>query len=439
MSDAREAALTVLEKCRRQDAWSDAVLGPVLDDFSLSPRDRAFCSALCYGVMQNRIYLDFRIEAFVRGGLKKLEPKVLDILRLSACQILFMDKIPARAAVSEGVEMTKKLGYGRASGLVNAVLRKLADSASEKPGRGDMSELAYAALLYSHPLPLAREYEKRLGEKEAVELMKANNSVPPTYIRTNTLRISPEALYALFSENSICIKPHGFLDGCFEIEGGGNIEKLPGFNEGYFFVQDPAAAIAAAIAEPGSKKSILDACAAPGGKTIACAIEAPESSVLSRDLKKNKLVRIEKSLKRLGIDNVSLSAGDAGVYEEELSEKFDLVICDVPCSGLGVVRKKPDIRYKDIGEFERLPEIQKRILYNCSRYVAPGGTLLYTTCTVRREENEAVAGQFMNENPGFAPYDFSFGESIGSEDGMFTFFPHIHGTDGFFVCRMLRK
>lgn len=439
MSDARKAALTVLEKCRRQNAWSDAVLGSVINEASLSDKDRAFATALCYSVLQNRIYIDSRIEAFIKGSLNKLEPKVLDILRLSACQILFMDKIPDRAAVNEGVELCRKQGYGRATGLVNAVLRKIAMTAGDKPEKGDMSDLAYEALLLSHPLPLAIEFEKRLGTAGAIELMKADNAPVPTYIRTNTLKISPSGLEELLQSTGAGISPNRFLPGCFELNGGGSIEKLPGFSEGCFFVQDPAAAIAAAVACPEEKKNILDACAAPGGKTIACAIAAPESRILSRDLKKNKLLRIEKSLNRLGIKNVETAEGDGGAFQPELVGKFDLVICDVPCSGLGVVRKKPDIRYKDTNEFLRLPDIQKRILYNCSKYVAPGGTLLYTTCTIRKEENELLVGSFLEENEDFSPEDFTFGEEIKSENGMFTFFPHIHNTDGFFVCKMTKR
>ena len=438
MPDARLAALTFLEKCRRAEAWSDAVLGSVMDAAKLDGRDRGLCTAICYGVMQNKILLDHSVAAYSSVKLNKLEPKVLDILRMSAYQLLFMDRIPVSAAVNEAVKLTKKLGYTRASGFVNAVLRKISANKAELLEPAGKSEVERISVKYSHPEKLTEYFVSLLGIEETEALYKCHNGNVPVSIMTNTLKTDRESLYSAFTENGFEAEKHPCLDGCILMNDTGAVTALPGFKEGHFYVQDEAAFMSVLAARPEKGEKILDVCSAPGGKSFAAAIISGGASITSCDIHENKLKRIMESAQRLGIENHSTRAADGRVFIPEFEEEFDLVIADVPCSGLGVIRKKPDIRYKDMASFDGLCPIQLDILKNASRYVAPGGRILYSTCTVRPEENGKVVEKFLEENKEFIPEEFSLPGLGESENGMMQLWPHRHGTDGFFIAKLRR-
>ena len=440
MPDARLAALTFLEKCRRADAWSDAVLGSVMDSHQLQGRDRGLCTAICYGVMQNRILLDKAIAAFSSVKVNKLEPKVLDILRISAYQLLFMDRIPASAAVNEGVKLTKKLGYTRASGLVNAVLRKIGGNkeAMLSPTGGSAAESL--SLRWSHPIGLVEYFISRMGEVETERLLSCHNGEVPLTLQVNTVKTTRESLLERFCESGVAAEAHPYLENGILLKGSGAVSALPGFAGGEFYVQDPAAFLAVAASEPKAGERVLDVCSAPGGKSFAAyVLSGGKVDITSCDLHENKLKRIREGAERLGIKSLRTIAADARQFIPEFENGFDLVIADVPCSGLGVIRKKPDIRYKDMADFEALPAIQLDILKNVSRYVAPGGRLLYSTCTVREEENREVADAFLAQNSGFERENFSLPGVGDSENGMMQLWPHRHGTDGFFIAKLRRK
>ncbi len=439
MPDARLAALTFLEKCRRAEAWSDAVLGSVMDSAQLDGRDRGLCTAICYGVMQHKLLLDHSIAAFSSVKVNKLEPKVLDILRISAYQLLFMDRIPVSAAVNEGVKLTKKLGYSRASGLVNAVLRKISANKAtllEPKGKTGAETLS---LKYSHPLALVEYFISLLGEKEAEELLACHNGEVPISIQTNTLKIGRDSLLEAFVESGIKAEAHPYLSNSIVLGDSGAVTALPGFGNGNFYVQDCAACMSVMAAQPKAGEKILDVCSAPGGKSFAAAIlSGGEADIVSCDIHENKLKRIRESAQRLGLASISTRAADGRVFIPEFEEAFDLVIADVPCSGLGVIRKKPDIRYKNTADFDALPGIQLDILKNVSRYVSPGGRILYSTCTVRPEENGAVVDAFIKGKPDFALEDFNLPGVGESHEGKMQLWPHRHGTDGFFIAKLRR-
>ena len=438
MPDARLAALTFLEKCRRAEAWSDAVLGSVMDSAQLDGRDRGLCTAICYGVMQNMLLLDHSIAAFSSVKVNKLEPKVLDILRLSAYQLLFMDRIPVSAAVNEGVKLTKKLGYSRASGLVNAVLRKIStnkDSLLRPTGKSVAETLS---LRYSHPVALTEYFISILGESETEALYKCHNGETPLSVQTNTLKTGRDSLLSAFLAENLEAKAHPFLPGSIELRASGDVSALPGFKEGQFYVQDCAAFLSVMAAAPKAGERVLDVCSAPGGKSFAAAVLSGGANITSCDIHENKLKRIRESAERLGIDSINTRAADGRIFIPEFEEAFDLVIADVPCSGLGVIRKKPDIRYKDPADFEALPQIQLDILNNVSRYVVPGGRILYSTCTVRPEENGDVIKSFLQENSSFSPEDFDLPGVGASQCGMMQLWPHRQGTDGFFIAKLRR-
>lgn len=440
MADARLAALTFLEKCRRSNAWSDAVLGSVMDSAELDGRDRGLCTAICYGTMQNMRLLDNAVSAFSSVKVNKLEPKVLDILRISAYQLLFMDRIPPSAAVNEAVKLSKKLGYSRASGLINAVLRKISSNRESllNPKGADRADTL--SLKYSHPKELVEYFISVIGEDETEELLKCHNGEVPIALQVNTLKTDRDKLLLSFENKGIEAMAHPDLPNCIILKSGGAVSSLPGFNEGEFYVQDCAAYMSVLAAEAKEGERIIDVCSAPGGKSFAAAmLSGGGASIISCDIHENKLKRIKDSAKRLGIDNIKTLAADGREFRKEFEESFDLVIADVPCSGLGVIRKKPDIRFKSFDEFEALASIQKSILENVSRYVKPGGRIIYSTCTVREEENKALAEAFLAENGNFVAEDF-FLPGIGkSENGMMQLWPHRHGTDGFFIAKLRRK
>lgn len=436
MTTAREAALKVLERCRRDGAWSAQVLDQMLSSGNLTDRDAALAARLSLGILQNDRFLDFTIDSFCSAS--KLEPKLRDILRLGAFQLLLSDRIPAHAAVDESVALCRKSGLTRAAGLVNAVLRRLSenrDHLPEIPGKGTAG---YLGIRYSQPDWLAERLIRQRGYDFAEAFFSACLVTPSTDLQINTLKTEREAfLQALdgkeiaysvpaFPENAVCLR-------------GGKVAALPGYEDGRFYVQDRAAAMAVEIAVPRPGMKVLDACAAPGGKSFAAALRMrDDGSILSCDLHGKKLALIESGAKRLGISCIRTAATDASVFDALLADGFDLVIADVPCSGFGVMRKKPEIRRKSEEDVRTLPDIQIRIVDNLARYVKPGGTLLYSTCTVLREENEEIVSRFLATHPNYRPADFPVGERR-SENGSYTFWPQIDRTDGFFAAKLVRE
>lgn len=435
---ARDTALHILERCRRDRAFSDALLADSIAKAGLDGRDAALATRLCYGVLQNTLLCDFYIDSFAANP-SKIEPKVRDILRLSVYQILFMDKIPPHAAVSEGVRLCKKTGFARASGLVNAVLRKIADSRERLPEIPKTDECVYLSTKYSMPAPLTALLLAEFGT-ETEAFLAAENTPAPSVIQTNTLKTSADALFDSLTARGLDLKVHGMIPGCFEIESAGDLTILPEYREGLFYVQDAAArmAVLAAGIKPG--QTVLDACAAPGGKSFAAAIAMEDrGTIFSRDIHEKKLKLISAGAGRLGITSIQTACMDAKTPDPALTGICDIVLADAPCSGLGVIRKKPDIRFRDVSQLEALPEVQLSILNGLSACVKPGGVFLYSTCTVLRRENDAVANAFLAAHPEFAAEGFALPDPVGVvSSGRLTLLPQIHGTDGFYICR-LRK
>ncbi len=430
----REAALAALERCRRENAWAGAVLDGMIRGGKLSERESALASQLCLGVLQNHSLLDFYIRQVYPG---KLQPKLLDILRLGVFQILFMDRIPDRAAVSESVALSRSMGFERASGLVNAVLRRVSENKSDLPAVPGVGTAAYLSVRYSHPEWLVRRLIDRNGYDLTERFLAANNEPSPLELQLNTLRCRKEDYLRALARAGIPCEAPAFPSDCVSVPGG-RVSELPGFEDGLFYVQDRAAATAVEIAAPAPGMRVLDVCAAPGGKSFAAAIRMRnEGSVLSRDIHENKLKRLRSGAERLGLSCIETAASDARSVDPALYGAFDLVMADVPCSGIGVIRKRPEIRYKSEGALARLPALQSEILAAASTCVKPGGTLLYSTCTVLREENENVVEAFLARHPAFTPADFTV-EDRSSHGGMYTFWPQIDGTDGFFAAKMKR-
>ena len=440
--DAREVALLTLNACQRQGGWSDGVLKKQLAAAGLDSREAALATQLCFGVLQNQLLLDFYLASFSNIPLKRMEGKVLQALRLGAYQMLFLTKIPHSAAVNRSVEMTRAhCKNPRAAGMVNGILRSMERSLNRLPTIPQEDPAAYLSTLYSHPAWLVKEFILSLGQEEAAQLLAENNSQPPTCIMVNTLKTTAEELTARLEEHRITVAPHPWMENCLLLSKTGALEQLDAFQQGLFYVQDPASRLAAIAAAPAPGMRVLDCCAAPGGKSFACAIAMGDrGEVVSCDLHPHKKALIQAGADRLGLTCIHPKTADASAFRPEWEGAFDLVLVDAPCSGLGVIRKKPDIRYKDPEALAGLPAVQSAILANAARYVRPGGTLLYSTCTLLRRENEEVAGRFLETDSTFKPESFTLPGPVGTAaSGMVTLWPHRHGTDGFFICKLRKE
>ena len=440
MSSARETALRVLISCRTNGAWADAALQAQLRRDGIAGLDAALCSRLVYGVLQNQLLLDHYIGAFCCQRPDHLQPPLLDILRLGAYQILYLDKVPDRAAVSESVELAKHFKRGQAAGLVNAVLRKLAQNKNDLPPIPDRDEIRYLSIRYSHPRWLVKRLLPALGRDETEAFLAANNSVAPLTVQVNPLKTSAETLLTELREAGVTARPHAWVPGCLELSGTGDLTALPAFREGKFLVQDPAARLVSLIAGVTPGQKVLDVCAAPGGKSFSCAFAMEDRGViLACDLHENKLKRVREGAARLGLTCVGTAAADGRVFRPEWEASYDTVLVDAPCSGLGIIRKKPDARYKKVDDLFALPVIQNDILSNAARYVRPGGVLVYSTCTILPEENGEVTDGFLADHPEFVRTPFTLPAPAGETDGQLTLWPQRHGTDGFYICRMERR
>ena len=427
---ARDTALAVLIACRKNGAWLDAALKQQLAKDRLDRRDAALATRLCAAVTQNRLLLDEWISRFCKGSLSALQPVVLDILRLAVCQLRFFDKLPPSAVVNEAVEQTKRLANPRAAALVNGVLRAML----RQPERLSLPE--ELSLRYSHPRELVELLRENLGDALLEPLLRSHNEAPAVCVQTNLAKTDTPALAAALEAEGLRTEPHPWLPDCLLLQGGG-VEQSAAFREGLFYVQDPAARLAVLALEPRRGERILDCCAAPGGKSFAAAIAMENTgSVTACDVHPHKKALIEKGAARLGLDCVRAETRDASLPEPAWREAFDRIIADVPCSGLGVIRKKPDIRYKDLAPLAGLPAVQRRILEAQTTHLKPGGTLVYSTCTVLRRENEALIEAFLADHSDFSLEPFSI-PGVGTvSTGMKTLLPCVEGTDGFFIARM---
>ena len=434
---ARETALSVLIACRKDGAWSNGVLKEYIRHDGLDSREAALASRLCYGVLQNRGKLDFYLRQLLTGKLKDLHPAVRDILHLGLYQILEMDKIPESAAVNESVKLAKKhcAKVRSAPGLVNAVLRNALRS------KDQLQQPQSLADRYSHPQKLIDMLGAYVGKERLEKMLAANNGAAPTVAQVNTLRTTTQALKENLQASGIDAQDHPWLPDCLVLTGTGDMEKLDAFQKGLFYVQDAAARLSVLCAglQPGWQ--VLDCCSAPGGKSFAAAIEMKgQGAITSCDVHDHKIGLIQKGADRLGIEIITSRLQDAAQFVPQWEGQMDAVIADVPCSGYGIIRKKPDIRYKDPDEMNELPGLQLQILTNQARYVRPGGVLMYSTCTLVRKENEGVVEKFLKANPDFSLEKLTLPENFPENTtGMLTLVPGEYDTDGFFISRLRRK
>ena len=439
---AREAALLTLVAMEREKAWSDGRLRKTIREQGLDRRDAALATRLCLGVVQNRLLLDFYLQQFSTMKLRKMESKVRTGLRIGLYQMLFLTKIPVSAAVSEAVELTKKhCKDKRAAGLVNGVLRAAARHLDDLPTIDRTDPVSYLSLLYSHPRWLVEAFLDRLGPEGTEALLAWDNGEPDVTVQVATCRHTAEEATRSLEEEGVTVRPHPWLPDCLILTGTGDLAERAAYRAGMIYAQDPAArlAVLAAGLRPGDR--VLDACAAPGGKSFAAAmVLGDEGSITACDIHSHKIALIEAGARRLGLGSITAHVHDGRKHEPAWDGSFDAVLADVPCSGLGVIQKKPEIRYKDPEALAGLPRVQAALLENLCRYVRPGGVLLYSTCTLLRAEDEDVVAGFLAAHPEFTLEGFTLPGPVGTvPEGEITLWPQRTGTDGFYLARLRRK
>ena len=437
MADARLTAVKLLLKMESSASYSNILLDSALSEQGLSEREKAFAAALFYGVTERRLTLDYIIEQNSRIPFRKLEKEAVAVLRAGFYQLLYMPSVPESAAVNESVKLCRKLKAFGAEGFVNGMLRSFIRNGKQISFEG-LDEVKTLSLKYSCPEWIAAKWLREYGEENAIKAMEASLGAPPLYARVNSTKVTDDELVNLLKKEGVKAERNPRLNGCIRLEKAGEIEQLEAFKAGLFHIQDVSSQLCCLTLRPIVNETVIDICAAPGGKTFTLAeLMGNNGRVLSLDLYDGRVNLIAQGAKRLGLRIVEAKQNNAVKFSEELPQA-DRVLCDVPCSGLGVIRRKPEIKYKSEEEFEELPRLQRAILEVSSRYVKEGGTLVYSTCTLSRAENDEVARDFAEKHPEFSPIVQTIPYEGAENNSMRTFFPEKDGGDGFFTAAFRR-
>ncbi len=426
----RELALDMLLEIMEKGGYSHLVLREVLDKYGyLEKQERAFLTRLTEGTIERTIELDAVLNRYSKIAVSRMKPLIRNLLRLSVYQLRCMDNVPDSAVCNEAVKLAKKRGFGQLSGFVNGVLRSVARSKEEAVYPPAKQEPAsYLEIRYSMPRWIVEEWMNRYGFEKTESILKSFYEKRALTIRTNLQKITPDELEVRLTAKGVKVTRDDSLSYAMRLEGLDRPDGLEEFQEGAFYVQDVSSMMAAEAAEPKENSYILDVCAAPGGKSIHLAeMLRGHGTVRARDLTQAKVDRINENIMRQGLSNITAEVWDATVLDPDSVQKADLVVCDLPCSGLGVLRRKPDIRYKMTKEKQmELAKLQRKILDTVCRYVKPQGTLLYSTCTISELENEENTAWLLREHPEFS---VSFMRQI---------LPDENGQDGFFIAKLTR-
>lgn len=424
--NARELAINVLYKVEFGEGYSNVALDKELNKSDLDTVDKAFASELVYGVLTWKITLDEIIKMYSSIKIKKISPWILNILRIGIYQIVFLDKIPESAAVNESVKLAKQYGHEASSKFVNAILRKIEKNEMEKLlayiATKPILEDEIISIVTSHPLWMVDELLKEYDKKFVTEFLNANNITPEITLRSNRLKTTRDELYKLLILRKIDCRKGNLEDSI-------KVKKMTDFKGKLFTVQDEAAQLACLKLAAKPDEIVLDACSAPGGKTTYLAeIMENKGEVEAWDIHPHRVRLVEEAAKKLDISIIHAKVHDATISMPSYKEKFDKILLDVPCSGLGVIRKKPDIKWtRKIEDFEELMSVQEKILDTCSEYLKPGGRMVYSTCTVLKRENEEQIDRFLLTHS-----DFTLVEQV-------KLFPNVDETDGFYIAVLERK
>ena len=446
--NARELALKVLKEVDEDGAYANLALNKILEKYELKKLDRSFITELSYGTLKRLNTLDWILSRFLKKPLAAQTVWVRNILRLATYQVVFMERVPNAAACNEAVELTKKYAYKGIVRFVNGVLRNLVREIDniEFPDI-NCDSVSHISLKYSHPNWIVQKWLEDYDIKLTVNLCKANNEIPPNTVRVNTLKIDRYNLISRLKKEGVeAIKTKYSSDG-INISGFFSYRKLPAFREGLFQVQDESSMLASQILNPAHGSRIIDCAAAPGGKTTHLAqLVENTGEIHAFDLHPYKLELIKQNCKRLGITNVICHVQDVRMLSEKWDEYADYVLLDAPCSGLGVLRRRPDARWrKELEQIKTLVKLQREMLDKISRCVRPGGVLVYSTCTITEEENISQIKTFLKRHDEFTLEDLTpflpaaLQDEQGAKEGFIQLWPHRHYTDGFFIARMRKK
>lgn len=433
MNNARIQAVKLLGKTFHKGGYSNILLDKALNETELSSQEKALCAAIYYGVLERKITLDHIISGYSKFKLSKVNPTILNILRTGIYQLKFMDNIPDGIAVNEAVNTAKNMKLAKLSGFVNAVMRSFIRDEKKIKYPSDKTERI--SVEYSVPMWFAQMLCENYTQSQVQSLLAGSVEKPPVTIRLNNLKGEKQEILSKLSAFSPI---ETAADGCYEISVA-NVREEQAFKDGLFHVQDIASQLCCMAVSPKADEIILDVCSAPGGKAFTMAELADDKAqIYAFDIHEHRVKLIAYGAKRLGIKSVKATVGNASEYSESVP-MADKILCDVPCSGLGVIRRKPEIKYKNYEEFERLPDIQYKILENAARYLKVGGELIYSTCTVNPKENSEVIDRFLSEHENFE--GISFLEDMGKPFGNYkvTLFPENFASDGFFISKIKRN
>ena len=419
--NARQFSFSLLLRFKKSAAFSNLLLENALKDSDLNSVDKAFATALFYGVIQKKITLDYQLSTVLRQPLKKLRDEVLIALEMGVYQLFFMDKVPVSAAINESVKLVKKNKCAYAAGLVNGSLRNIDRQGFLLP---EPDAENYLSVKYGVPQYLIDLWNNDYSEQTSLDILESLNEKPSTVIRVNTLLTDADSLISKLEQEGVKAKKSNILENALILEKTGDITALESFRAGLFHIEDTAAQMAALLVEAQPGERILDTCSAPGGKAFTVAEQMKSGEIYACDIYENRIGLIRSGAERLQIGFIKTFVQDGTRYNAAFGT-FDKVLCDVPCSGLGIIRKKPEIMYKTAEEIEASSVLQYDILSTSFRYLKPGGRLVYSTCTLRKAENEEVVEKFLKTNQATLVQ-------------MKTYFPHSDKTDGFFTAVIIK-
>lgn len=426
MKKPRELAYEIINNVINEGGYSNISINKVLRKHNLENKDRGFLTELVYGTIENKLYLDYVIQKYSKQKLSDISTEILIILEMGIYQIRDMDSVTEFAAVDESVKLCKKV-YPRGSGFVNAVLRNILRD--KKAFDIDIKDpITKLSVEYSISKDIANLIISQYGAEAAEDIFYGFSQKPQLYIRVNKLKTTKEELIGLLKKEGVEAEIVLENEDALVVKNLKNIENNPQYKLGYFTIQDISSMRCVKELAPIEGETILDICACPGGKTTYMAeLMSNKGCIDAKDISKNKLELVEMTCKRLGIKIVNTEASDAVVYEASLESKYDRVLADVPCSGLGIIKRKPEIRYKTIKDIASLYSIQKNIIENASRYVKIDGILVYSTCTINKEENEKITDWFLENNKNYKKV----------QDDILML-PSENENDGFYICKMQR-
>ncbi len=444
MKDARTAAYSALLQVDVNAGYSNIVIDKAIKEAELDKRDASLAAAIFYGVLERRLTLDYYIGRFSKIPIAGIAPEILEILRIACYQILYMEKIPHSAAVNEAVNMVKGIKGGKSPGFVNGVLRNLLRKYNSVR-MPDIKKypLKAMSIMYSCPEWIIQLWQTAYGNHHTMGLLESFFNKPPLFVRVNTTKVTAQQLIECLEEEQVTAKIVPWLSDAVELHNTGAVANLKAYERGLFHVQDLSSQLCCHMLNPKLGQTIADLCAAPGGKTFTLAeLMDNKGKLLSFDKYKGKVGLIRQGAQRLGLSIIEACIRDSSNPKEAVF-LADSVLCDVPCAGLGIIRRKPEIRYKPQEDLKELPAIQKEILQEAAKQVKSGGTLIYSTCSLNPAENGNVADWFIQTHPDFQPKQLCLPKRIervvDHEQNQITLLPHIHGTDGFFIAAFIKK